>query len=286
MANKIPFRNLRTPAEVTDPLHDGAPELAGNSSWPGLFIYQGTVSGWSVEEMFIEGHTLILCMNPEGAEIAANNKKIILQLNDLIFIPNGTLITCYHGSKFRFCMLVLDRQQFSVDLGLASPSLNCIEKMTDTLLVHLIQSLVFLSGEQVSAVKVIEDIRRAISLRVLQVSGEVQASSLKGGLSVPHVKKVLAYIDEHIGEHLTIDVLAELVNLSPTHFARAFRESLGVPPHRYIIGIRLDRARLALQQPDASLSEVASQFGFSDHSHFTRLFKERFGCTPSAYRKL
>jgi AraC family transcriptional regulator len=89
-------------------------------------------------------------------------------------------------------------------------------------------------------------------------------------------------MEAHLSANLSVDLLAREVGLSPAHFARAFRESTGRAPHRYLLTMRLAQARRLLDTPDAMLSDVAQRTGFADQAHFTRLFKREFGTTPGA----
>jgi AraC family transcriptional regulator len=89
-------------------------------------------------------------------------------------------------------------------------------------------------------------------------------------------------MDAHPDAHLTIETLAREAGLSPTHFARAFKESVGRAPHQHLMTLRLDRARRLLDVPGAALSDVAVRTGFADQAHFTRFFKRQFGVTPGA----
>jgi AraC family transcriptional regulator len=84
------------------------------------------------------------------------------------------------------------------------------------------------------------------------------------------------------GANLTVEYLARQVDLSPAHFARAFKETTGRAPHRYLLTLRLEWARRLLDVANPVLSEIALRTGFSDQSHFTRLFKREFGITPGA----
>jgi AraC family transcriptional regulator len=70
--------------------------------------------------------------------------------------------------------------------------------------------------------------------------------------------------------------------LSPAHFARAFKESMGRAPHQYLLALRLVRARRLVETTHATLSDIAQRTGFADQAHFTRLFKRAFGATPGA----
>lgn len=96
--------------------------------------------------------------------------------------------------------------------------------------------------------------------------------------------RVIAYIEDHLADDLPLAAVAAVANLSPFHFARLFRDATGVPPHRYIIGRRVERAKLLLAATEWSLAAIAHEVGFADGSHLTRHFKRETGVTPRAYR--
>jgi AraC family transcriptional regulator len=105
------------------------------------------------------------------------------------------------------------------------------------------------------------------------------------GLSARRLEAVLGYIGEHLHAALTLRDLAAVVHLSPYHFARRFKESTGLPPHRYIIARRIERAKHLLRGGDElSLAQVAARVGFWDQGHFTRHFKRLVGVTPRRFR--
>jgi AraC family transcriptional regulator len=108
---------------------------------------------------------------------------------------------------------------------------------------------------------------------------------LGGGLPAWQRKRLVEFIEEHLAEEISLATLAELVNLSLFHFARAFRQSFGVPPHRYHSARRMDRARILLQRPALSVTEIGVQTGFRETSSFTRAFRRFTGVTPTEYRR-
>jgi AraC-like DNA-binding protein len=75
-----------------------------------------------------------------------------------------------------------------------------------------------------------------------------------------------------------------MAGLSVFHFARAFRQSFGMPPHSYLLRRRIERADRLLEQTELSLSEIALSTGFSDQSHFAKHFRRLTGMTPSTAR--
>ena len=108
----------------------------------------------------------------------------------------------------------------------------------------------------------------------------------KGTLSVKRLKRILEYIQDNLSEDLSLTDLASLADLSPYHFARLFKQSTGLPPHRYILNQRIERAKLFLEDPHySSLADISYQLGFSSQSHFTRAFRNFTGTTPAYYRK-
>ena len=110
------------------------------------------------------------------------------------------------------------------------------------------------------------------------------ATRSRGGLPPALTRQVREYVDSHLDESIGLDVLARTAGLSVHHFARAFRQSVGEPPHSYNLRRRIDRAKEMLRKTDLPLSEIALAVGFSDHSHFARHFRRLLGITPSAAR--
>jgi AraC family transcriptional regulator len=106
-----------------------------------------------------------------------------------------------------------------------------------------------------------------------------------GALPQGRLRVVTAYIEEHLDAGLTLDQMATVVHLSPYHFARQFKAATGLPPHQYVIRRRVERAKQLLQAgTDLSLTEVAADLGFSDHSQFCQHFKRLVGVTPRQFR--
>jgi AraC family transcriptional regulator len=109
---------------------------------------------------------------------------------------------------------------------------------------------------------------------------EVQPMAL-----APHrLSRVKDYLEAHLAEDLNLAEIAGVAGLSPFHFARAFKCDMGVPPHRYLMTRRVERARELLAGTGLGLAEVAMMCGFAGQSHFTTAFKRHTGVTPSAWR--
>jgi AraC family transcriptional regulator len=85
-------------------------------------------------------------------------------------------------------------------------------------------------------------------------------------------------------QQLTLMDLSTVVHMSPYHFARLFKQSTGVPPHRFVLGQRIARASVLLRDARVSIGEIARLVGFRTPSHFATAFRRMTGLAPSEYR--
>jgi AraC family transcriptional regulator len=108
---------------------------------------------------------------------------------------------------------------------------------------------------------------------------------VRGGLAGWQQKKVAQYIEEHLLEDIPLAQLAEVARLSPYHFVRAFKQSFGLPPHRYLSKLRMNEAKALLADPTLSVTQIGVNLGFSETSSFTTAFRKHTGLTPTAYRR-
>jgi AraC family transcriptional regulator len=107
-----------------------------------------------------------------------------------------------------------------------------------------------------------------------------------GGLSSRGLRLVLQYIEDTLGQPIKLRALAALAGISVRHFERAFRQSTGVPPHAYVMEKRLHSARdLLINQPELPIEQITLRVGFSSSSHFSSVFCQRTGFTPTNFRK-
>jgi len=95
---------------------------------------------------------------------------------------------------------------------------------------------------------------------------------------------VLLYLDEHFAEDLTVEAVARRFGFSKYHFSRLFKQYTSYTFCDYLHYRRIKAAELLMPQMDLSLTDIAYRAGFSSLSTFSRLFRQRRGCTPSEYR--
>jgi AraC family transcriptional regulator len=141
-----------------------------------------------------------------------------------------------------------------------------------------------------------ECIQRAVSM--LQIHGAAPGATdefglpraggtlqVGGGLAPWQIRRLTAHIVDHLDTTLRTRDLAALVRLSPFHFCRAFRDSLGDSPHGYVMRRRIERAQGLMLSTDASLAQIAADCGLADQAHFSKVFRRFAGESPSAWRR-
>lgn len=93
-----------------------------------------------------------------------------------------------------------------------------------------------------------------------------------------------ALLDQHVTHGITLQDLAAQVHASASHVVRTFTEAFAIPPHRYLVGRRVDAAR-ALLLDGWPAAQVATEVGFHDQAHLTRHFRRHVGTTPGRYQR-
>lgn len=124
----------------------------------------------------------------------------------------------------------------------------------------------------------------ALEIDRLQRNGHGKIANV-GTLSVRQEQMVRDYIEDNIGRPIALTELASLVKLSRFHFLRAFRKTTGVPPHKYVLQRRIERAKQLLASTEDPIHAVAETLGFGNQAAFARTFGQIAGCSPSQFRR-
>jgi AraC family transcriptional regulator len=265
--------------------------------WPGLMLEAGRNDVVEVNDLTLAHH--LLGVNADEAPISmevrepAGMRQVTLAPGEGWFVPAGESfslrVRCARPHAYvrmsidplYFERLVSAREHSATPIvlrrayGIGGPQVK-----------HLLAALAAEAGAGTpTGLAFVDTLATALALQILQQAGvaEHHVEPARGGLAPRVRRRVLELMDAQSNRQLTLDMLAREAGLSLTHFARAFKESVGRAPHQHLMTLRLDRARRLLQAPDAALSDVAARAGFADQSHFTRLFKRRFGVTPGAF---
>jgi AraC family transcriptional regulator len=99
------------------------------------------------------------------------------------------------------------------------------------------------------------------------------------------VRAVCDFIEANLCTQLTLEDLAALVHLSPCHFARCFKATIGLAPHQYVIARRMELAKRLVLTTTLNVAEIAWSIGYENIGHFRRLFTAHIGVTPGKIRR-
>ncbi|MDF2692315.1 MAG: transcriptional regulator [Labilithrix sp.] len=132
-----------------------------------------------------------------------------------------------------------------------------------------------------------EHVALAFQEHVVQTYGQPRRKLKdgRGGLAPWQQRRAKELIRENLDGGIAISRLAEECRLSRSHFVRAFKESTGLPPHRWLTQRRIDAAKTRMRDSPSSLADIARECGFAHQSHFAKVFTEVVGESPSAWRR-
>jgi AraC family transcriptional regulator len=103
--------------------------------------------------------------------------------------------------------------------------------------------------------------------------------------SAYRLHKIMNAVLANPAEEHSLEAMAAVAGVTPSHFCRLFKKATGISPHQYVMKARLDRAQQMLVQTDLSLAALSEATGFTSQSHFSRAFRAWFGMAPSDYRQ-
>jgi len=107
----------------------------------------------------------------------------------------------------------------------------------------------------------------------------------RGGLTPARLRRVTELVKAKIEEDLTLEEMAESVELSKAHFSQMFRKSTGQSPHQFVLRHRVEHAKQILRAPNLRVLDVAVACGFKTQQHFARVFRKMCGISPTEYRQ-
>jgi AraC family transcriptional regulator len=106
----------------------------------------------------------------------------------------------------------------------------------------------------------------------------------RGGMPTIRLNRTLEFIHQNLARDLRLWELAEIAGMSPNYFCELFKASTGLPPYKYILKCRIERAKQYLHDPKITLAGAGEAAGFADQSHFTKVFRRIVGVTPMTFR--
>ena len=132
-----------------------------------------------------------------------------------------------------------------------------------------------------------ESFARIFLIKLIQKYGLERGEDIEFSKSFTskHYKHVLDYIAKNYGQNIALKDLAGEAGISPFHFSRLFKQTIGQSPHQFVMAYRVEQARKMLTDLDRPMIDIAHSCGFSDQAHFSRVFKQIQGNTPKSWRQ-
>ncbi|WP_254656310.1 helix-turn-helix transcriptional regulator [Jannaschia sp. CCS1] len=248
------------------------------------------------EDVFAEHHILLnLKAEPHRVQNTRDGemRDFTFSKNDIIVTPAGMrsgwrwfaqsdviVVTLLPDRVQRFAEtelgLLLDPQQLG-DLPLFSDADLCAAG------VMLRDAL---EADDMSSAVMFEALSRVFLVKLLQRYGKRRPEdvALSSRFTSAHYNRVLAFIRANLERTITLDDLASEAGMSPSHFSRLFKDTVGTPPMQYVMAYRIEQSLAMMTDQGRALGDIALACGFADQAHFSRSFKQLMGATPRQHR--
>jgi AraC family transcriptional regulator len=293
--------NLRiAPAAVSDlsVIYPGAVVASSQElGWQNLRALEmrQTISEWTMPPL--ENHCIVVQLGPSvdvTARIGDESFEQTLEPGAITIVPAGLSVDWQQEDTASHTLhLYLDPQYLrttaeSIDVDCSQISIAPQFGIRDEHIHHIAMSLHHelkdanvvgrLYADSLANVLAMQLVRRYSYLKDLQTS--------RGGMAPRKLRKAIEFINNNLDEEqaLALPAVAHEVQMSYSHFSRAFKQSMGVSPNVYMTEQRIERAKKLLSETDLRIADIALRTGFASQSHFTSTFRKLVWTTPKAFR--
>lgn len=270
------------------------------------FSYSDNLPQWHYPwHMHLKGLELVFAAGGRG-QLSLDNQTLNMEKGDIAIIPRGAghMFTCPPDETFSYYSIGITTGAGSTDMGSGMRPLSedfilpqgplqdffsttpctivngsgCFAYVTETF--RLLLSLYEMSGGHMTPAmqamfhSLLTLVRELFTDKALTVT-------IDDGYSMADI---IQYINKHSSEPLTLQSIADHFHLSTSHLNRLFNRAYHTSPINYQISVRLANACDLLLATNKSISEVATEVGYDNFSHFNVLFRKHIGCTPNAFR--
>jgi AraC-like DNA-binding protein len=286
------FRAPDAPTLVTRALHKStmaATELRCDQRNFGRTVSMPREDAYLIALQFRECHNHDLYFDSRPVQ-PKNYVAGVTSIYDLRHDPIADLRDPFHSIMFHLPCKALDAVAYEA----RAPRVGDLRhdpgvSVDDPVVRHLLSSLLPATAKPAEAPSMFLDhVALALTAHVACTYGGVNPNPglPRGGLAPWQEKRAKELMSATLSEDVPLARLANECGLSVRHFARAFRQSTGTSPHRWLLKQRVEYARELLGNRGLSLSDVALSCGFADQSHFTRVFAAMIGVGPGAWRRI
>lgn len=265
------------------------------AEWPGLRIHRAHVKPGRMLEHANPFHEINVSLggrltterhSATGRRVFNHSSK-----NNLCITPAGQSISAYWDRPIDNLGISLDKD-FATNAALENGFSTNFEFMeinsqSDRLMQSIGLSLLDISATDSPVDRLYADsLINSLTLHLLAnySTAKTEKHTETGGLSGYKFRCVTEYLEAHLDDDISLNEIAAIADLSPSHFSRAFRKTTGQSPIQYLMQRRLERAKELLALPNIPLVEVGLLSGFKNQSHFSTLFRKYTHLTPRNWR--
>jgi AraC family transcriptional regulator len=270
------------------------PAILASSGWDGIYLELHQQPKFETIEHQHTMHVIAAGLSSSSEDssgerwLDGKRTRETRHLGEIAMIPAGISHRCNWNTSVQFMVLAVEPAiliQVADDLVDRDRIELISHFMTEQDL--LLQGIFLALKEEIEFGKIgghllVDSLKTTLAIHLLRkyCTTQPKLSSYANGLSKSKLRQVTEYINEHLHQDLKLIEIAAIAQMSPYHFLRLFKQSLGITPHQYILQRRIEKAKYLLQHSQLSIAAIAFKVGFCDQSHLTRYFKRIVGLTP------
>lgn len=268
-----------------------------NLDWVGIYVQQHQQPVWETPEYAHIRHMLLVhntdvTVQTERWFDGRKQQEQIGRENNIAIVPAGVQHRVNWDRESSFSLLFIE-SDFLIQIAYESVQVDRVRllphhAMSDPSIAQIGRLLTTeLQSNQFGSPLFADSLTIALSIHLLRNYCDLQQPLREdvGGLTPRKLQSAIAYINEHLGEDLSISAIAQELEMSQYYFSRLFKQSMGKSPYQYIVQQRIERAKYLLRATPLSVAAIAMQAGFSHQNQLTIQFRKLTGTTPSNYRK-
>jgi AraC family transcriptional regulator len=262
--------------------------------WRGIIVERHRLEPQELPQHYVVGHGISVSTSkrpiPFGWRGRRGWREGVLNPADFHLLTDGDLNTPRWLQTFDEVSLVLDprfvakvvrdglpadRVEFATRRSASDPT---IARYTETFLSELV-------AESPNGSLYAETLTVGFTLHLLSnyAVAKPKIPLPRGKLNSFQLRTVVDFVQSHLDEDMSLVALSEQAHVSPFHFARQFRATVGVAPHQFVLRQRIQKSLRLIKAGRLPLAQIAVESGFHDQPHFTRAFRKVVGTTPAAY---
>ena len=247
-------------------------------------------------QVFAQHHILInLRDEPHRVENWRDeeHRDFIYHKNEIVVTPAGVRSGWKWHAKSKVIVITLEPDklekfvQSELGILLTNKQLKDVPQFIDEDITQAGVMLMDALESDVGSAVMFESFARIFLTKLVQKYGLESGEDIEFSRSFTskHYKRVLDYIAKNYGQNIALEDLATEAGISPFHFSRLFKQTIGQSPHQFVMAYRVEQAKKMLTELDRPMIDIAHACGFADQAHFSRVFKQIQGSTPKNWRK-